>query len=501
MAQNKLATNSHKLTLQILKDLHKYWKPHQGQMKALSPLINSEDCSLLFVQCGRKWGKTDTALYILWRYALLHPGSTCYYIGPQLDHARKLIWTNRRLQKFGAQKDETGRIVPGGEDTLQKYITKVNESSSRMYLKNGSTIELIGSENWGVANGLTPDIAVYDEFKIFKTQWHTEFNPNRIVRKAPLVIIGTPPKPGDGNKDEYVAVAKQAEEREDQHHIIASSFENNYVPRDAIESEIEILKQRGEHDVIEREYYARLVYGGAGSIFPMFSPDRHMYSHNDLISEIRRDIKKLDWYCITDPGTTTCFAALFAAINPYTRQIYILDELYETDQLETSTSKMFPQMKAKMMEFNYRGDIEEDWMKVYDEAAAWFAGEVMAQYDSYFMQTSKHMNKKEHGISLVKDILVHDLVKISNRCIMLKTEMLNYVKDQNGKIPKHNDHLIDCFRYLLAADHYDMIQALEIIKNYDRDRGHSRRLGDDWKDRSDTSLDWTRISDKYYKGR
>jgi len=494
------ANTAAKLTLQIMKDLHKYWKPHEGQIEALKPLYDTNtESNLIFTQCGRKFGKTDLAVYCLWRHALLNPGSMCYYIGPQLDHARKLIWNNRRLQKFGCERDERGNIVPGGEDALNKYIDKVNESKSVIKFKNGSRIEIIGSENWGAANGLTPDFVVYDEFKMFKRQWHTEFNPNRIAKAAPLVIIGTPPKPGDLNKEEYIAIAEQAKQREDQHHIIRDSFCNPHIDPKETLREIEALKERGDHDVIEREYFGKLVYGGAASIFPMLNRDRHVHKHSEMMYEIRRDLKKMDWFCITDPGTTTCFAALIGCINPYTKQIYLLDELYETDQLNTSTRKMVPQMQAKARAVHPRSDFEDDWYKVYDEAAAWFANETMDQFGIYFTPTAKHMNKKEHGISLVKDILIHDLVKISDRCIYLIKEMLEYVKDDKGNIPKKDDHLIDCFRYLLAHDGYNMVEAIEVIKQKDSGRGHSRSLDNDWKWKEDQLEDWTKIADRFWE--
>ena len=53
-------------------DLHTFWQPHTGQLDVGRPLISGK-ASTLFVQCGRKWGKTDFAVYLLWRHALLHP--------------------------------------------------------------------------------------------------------------------------------------------------------------------------------------------------------------------------------------------------------------------------------------------------------------------------------------------------------------------------------------------------------------------------------------------
>ena len=77
------------LYLQIMEDLHNYWAPHSGQVKVGMPLIQG-DVNTVFIQCGRKWGKTDFAVYMLWRHALLHPGSTCYYITPELSHGREI---------------------------------------------------------------------------------------------------------------------------------------------------------------------------------------------------------------------------------------------------------------------------------------------------------------------------------------------------------------------------------------------------------------------------
>ena len=97
------------LYLQIMDDLHKFWAPHSGQVKVGMPLIKG-DVSTVFIQCGRKWGKTDFAAYMLWRHALLHPGSVCYYITPELSHGRELIWHNGRLSQFGREKDDKGRF-------------------------------------------------------------------------------------------------------------------------------------------------------------------------------------------------------------------------------------------------------------------------------------------------------------------------------------------------------------------------------------------------------
>ena len=451
-----------KLYLQIMDDLHTFWQPHKGQLDVGRPLINKE-VSTLFVQCGRKWGKTDFAIYLLWRHALLHPGSTCYYITPELSHGREIIWHNSRLTQFARERDEVGRIVPGGKEPLRKYIKHISNVDSRLTLKNGSSVKIVGSENWAAANGLTPDFVVYDEFKVFHTQFHNEMNPNRIVRKAPLVIIGTPPKPGDRNADQYMEFADECFDRDDCSHILASSYDNPFTPKEEIDREIEKLKKRGEEDVVQREYYGKIVRGGANAIFPMFSEEL-IKPYNVLMNEIKRDRHKMDWFCICDPGSTTCFAVLFGCINPYTKNVYLLDEIYETTQENTSVRRIFPKIRAKMKELYPNSNLDDDWIKVYDEAAAWFATELLNQYNLYFFPTEKHLNRKEHGLSLIKDQMIYNLVKISDRCTNLKWEMEGYAKNNKGEIPKKNDHLIDCYRYLNAVSNYNMLEVLETIK-------------------------------------
>ena len=51
----------------------------------------------------------------------------------------------------------------------------------------------------------------------------------------------------------------------------------------------------------------------------------------------------------------------------------------------------------------------------------------------------------------------------------LKWEIQNYVKDSKGNIPKVNDHLVDCWRYLNAAANYNMLEVLEVLKQKNDD--------------------------------
>lgn len=473
-----LLTKEEHLYLQIMEDLNKargdgllvglQTRLHDDQIEQLKPLYEENEINSMFISCGRKWGKTELVGYILWRHALLNPGSACYYVGPEAVHARKILWDTRRIQRFL------------GKDT-DKYLDKsqgrtgVKEQEMKILLRNGSFIQVVGSDNYQVANGLTPHIAVYDEFKAFNHRWHTEFAPNRAAKAAPLVIIGTKPRPGNKNMDQYNEILEYAIKNPKEWYVAErTTWDNpiNHLPaqKQVIEQEINQLIARGEEDVVQLEYYSRVIHGGKRSIFPMFRPDKHVFPHDELVNEIKKDRKRLEWYLIADPGTVTCFGALLVALNPYNKQVYILDEIYEKEQAATSTRRIYPRMESKAFNLYPRSDINDDWYKCADEAAAWFMNEVMDQYHAYFAPTSKVHNKKEDGLSLIKDQLIHEVVKISDRCVNLKWEMENYALDDKGNIPKRHDHLIDCFRYFNGASNYNMHEILENIRQKnDRD--------------------------------
>lgn len=457
--------------VQILEDLHKNWTPHEGQVEALMPVI-SRGFDTAFISCGRKWGKSDAAIYILWRHALTHPKSACYYIAPELTHGRELVWSNGRIKRFGPQH----------------YVEKFLNNESRIVFKNGSFIKLVGSENWGAANGLTPDCVVYDEFKEFHPQFHIEMNPNRLVRKAPLIIIGTPPNPAARNLEQYMEYKEECEASNEMVYIRQPSWENPHIDKKWLEKEKARLIKNGDADIWFREYEAKIVPGGRSSIFPMFSREQHLKSPHYFKEILRTRSNKCDFIVSVDPATVSTFGGLVAAIDRHTKKIYILDEVYEKTQTNTSVRKIYPRIKAAAYKWNTKIDFGEDWFKVYDEHEAWFSNEVMSQYGVYFSPTSKNLNRKEDGINLIRDILTHNLVEINSDCVNLANE-LESMCIQNGKIDKRWTHLVDCFRYLLHFMNYDPIEAME-VKTEKVDKRRMYKIEDDLAS-PELTEDWT----------
>jgi hypothetical protein len=416
---------------QVIRDLHGQWLPHEAQAKILHEVFFNGK-KTVGVECGRKFGKTDIVSYILWRASCLLHSTDNYYIAPLKDQANEILWAPRRLQDFGPSK----------------YLQSENQSQKRLTFNTKSFVKLDGSDRYEKYRGVEPDVLVYDEYKDFHPEFHPAMSPN-LGAKAKKgmgiwIVIGTPPETDSHPKDPkrrhpfYEAMDEIAADPKGAYFNF-SSYDNPHISHDWIDDQKAKYIARGDQAGFEREFMARRVKGGPGAIFPMWN-DTLAWEHDQVMYHVRRDMKHLDRWVIADPGTATTFGVLFGMTNPYTKQVWILDEIYATKQDETSTRVIIPQLREKRREL--AGELY--WTQVYDEAASWFANEAGASYGEPFIPTHKALSRKTFGLNLIKDQMLESKLIISNRCKNLIWEIENYVKDKNGNIPKVNDHLIDC---------------------------------------------------------
>lgn len=442
----------------VLGKLHEQWTPHKGQIKVGQALFRYGK-TRIFVQCGRKWGKSEFLIYTLVRWAMLNTGSHCYYFAPFQKQAREILWV--RLKQF----------IP------QDWIKDENKTEARITLITGSFIKIDGSDNYEAYRGITPDIVAYDEFKDFRPEFHVAMEPNLGPKNAPLLIVGTPPDV----EGQYTELA--AEMREDGFWIEAPSEENPHMDKAWLDKMKAKLISRGEADVWEREYMGRFIKGGSRTIFPMFKPTLHVVDYAALKAQLRRDIHKLQWFIVADPGTTSVFAAIIVGINQYTRQIYVFDEVYETVAAETTTGRIWPHISALALEANPNAlPGGQDWYRIYDEAASWFAMESLDRFNVSWVPTQKAAAPKDMGLSLIKDLLLSNQITFSSRCVKGIWEIENYALDAHGRIPKKNDHIIDTLRYLLHAANYTVVERKEPRQKAKDEMRRGYRMEEDFPD-------------------
>lgn len=434
----------------VLSDLHSIWTPHSGQIPVGRALFY-ENKRRVFVRCGRKWGKTEFSIYTLYRWALTRPNGQFYYIAPFYNQAAELIWKPNRLQDF--------LYVPNkGIDLRERYIADIHETDRRVILKNGSFIKLVGADNYEAGRGYNPDGAVGDEYKDCDYRFFQGFNDNLITKKAPIMLVGTPP---DNFDNHFVRTEEEFKIDPRGAYFKMPTYMNPYIDPDELEMEKSAAQAKGEMPKFMREIMAEIVPGGALAIFPMFeSPmvdaagkftgeTTHVKKASyvdELIEKTRRDWK---FYAAFDPGSSICFGVLFMAVNKYTKQVLIIDEIYEKNRNETTEKKIWPRA-VKVME---RYAPIKDWYKVYDYAASWFQIAVNNEFGVSLMPCTKDVNKKDVALSVIKDFMLEkhgeseSLFIVADRCEKFIWEAANYATDEEGRIPKVNDHLMDCLRY------------------------------------------------------
>lgn len=480
-----------------LADLHSVWTPHPGQIDVGRALFYHAKRRVM-IRCGRKWGKTELSLYVLYRWAMTTPNGQFYYVAPFYNQASEIIWKPGRLQNFlGIHKD--------------KYIEAIHETDKRIILKNGSFIKLVGSDNYDAGRGFNPDGGIYDEFKDHDYRFHQGFSDNLLAKKAPLLIVGTPPELFD-----HFFVRTEEDFKQDPRgaYFKKPTHNNPHIDKDELELEKQSAIAKGEWAKYMREIEAEIVPGGANAIFPMLEvprydekgafigESRHVKSFDKLYEYVSRSYKDWDFHALYDPGSSVCFAALFAAVNRFTREVIVLDEIYETLKSKTSTKQIYPRAMVKMEDLCNR----KTWAETYDYAATWFQNEVQHEYKRALMPCQKDIKTKSDKLSVIKDFLLAEhpewgmegsMLMMSDRCRNLISEKSTYATDEHGKIPKKNDHAIDCERYLFNAAHLHTIPRTRKVKD-DEKRIWTPEDDDEFED--DNSVDlYEDITEELYE--
>lgn len=442
---------------QILTRLREQWKPHSGQKKIWDAIFDGYRS--IFIQCGRKFGKTEIAIDILWMFARWFPSMPCYYIAPLQTQAREIVWADPRMQNHGPQ------------DWLLKGSKGINESQMRINFITGSFIKVDGSDNYNKYRGPRFKVCVYDEYKEHRPEFRRAMRPNASVLDGIEIFMGSPPD----RECDYTVLAEEHRTDPKKFFISLPTETNPFIPKEWLDVEKERLYRLGEGDEWEREYMARFVPGGVSKIFPMLERSRVVVPHDQMIKDLSRDMRKLQYFVTADPAASSVFAVLFGAFNPYSKKWYLFDEIYETDQAKMSVNMIGMRINSMRQEIYDRAE----WIQTYDEAESWFKNEMFDRFNEFWQPTQKAVHKKEHGLSLIKDIMLQKNIVMSDRCVKLFWELDNYFKDKNNRIPKANDHLIDCLRYKLAASYYDVVPQKE-YKEIRDENFRGARVSDDF---------------------
>lgn len=414
--------------------LHELWTPHPGQIAPGHALFH-EGSKRIFLSLGRRFGKSTLMSYMAVRWALSHPRSCCYLVGPYLKQAREIFLA-------------TGSLL----QLCPPEISTVNMTDSRVTFDNGSFVRVIGADDPDAVRGIKVSALFCDEIKDFKPAFIDSLSPALVDEDGPLILSGTPP---DVAEHPYWDLVNTAKTDPEWSYFHGTSYDNPHLKKAVLDRERAKYEARGDSDVFMREYMAQFVPGGKRAVFGMFDDRTHIRPYEELLAQINRNRKQWQFYCTLDPGSASVFAVTLSAINPYKGQMIVLDEVYATTQSETTVGKMWPRVAAKMAEIHEPdADADDQWIVTVDEAATWARNEILDQFGVASFATEKARHRKGDGIGLLKDMLLKNRVTFSDRMVDTIKEMKGYMLDKQGNFIKANDHAIDTLRYTLGTSRF-----------------------------------------------
>jgi len=452
----------------IERQMHQVWCPHDGQFDIVKAFF-IDWCEGIFLQCGRKFGKTELAVYILYMFGLLFENAECYFVADEKDHARKILWNNGRLPRFFTSfrqgKDESyadfthRRKV--GEMLQKKWVVGSNNVDMTVTLHNGSMVMVEGAKNYSKADGLSPAIAVYDEFKHHDERFDIAMRPNLRTFNGRILIMGTPP---DNEQNYYCKIAEEFRHKKGHIWVQKPSWENPHVydgPDDeGLAEEEKEYRRRNEYHIFAREYLAEITPDQNAMIFPMLERRKHIGKYEEMVAEIKKHHRDWDLFVSFDPASASVFGVLLVAVNKLDKRVWLLDEIYESSTMETRAKNIFVKAREKWRAINA---FDADWHKIYDYAATWFQVEVQGEFDENIFPCQKDLKNKEAKLSVIKDIMIYDRFLVSEKCPKTFWELQLYKKDEKGMIPKEHDHNIDNLRYILNAAYYTSVPTTPLI--------------------------------------
>lgn len=462
----------------MIMDFQEVWEAHEAQRLVLDAIF-VQGKKIIFLECGRKFGKTDFVNFILHRFICSVPNSAGYFIAPLLKQAKELIWANNRIQNFFYPNinPETGLTIGGRDPSLKAaifnelrekyYAGDPNNSEMRIRMNNQGFIKLDGSDSYEAYRGVNPHIICYDEFKDHHPKFHDGMDPNLATYNAILVVVGTPPEGDEPNAQGYWDLAQIAKNDPQGAHFNFSSYSNPHISKTWLDNKKKQLISIGKEDVWLREYMAKRVRSGSNSIFPMFEgPDeahnirntKHYRPTAEIRAEVQRKRKDWEFWFVLDPASSSVFGGVFAAINRYDKRVRILEEIYETRKGHMGTKEIFGRVLSIVNSYNL---LASDVRYVYDHAEAWFPQEVSDHFEEYDIGLEPCIKdrgkEKDDRLNTIKEMLLYGkepYLVLSDSCPKTAWELQNYRTDENGKVTKENDHTIDCLRYLLNNSYY-----------------------------------------------
>lgn len=222
------------------------YQPRPYQKKILNALNSGYKRAVWVVH--RRGGK-DITIFNWVIYKLLTEVCTCFYVLPTYSQAKKVIWDTITIEGFRF----LDYIPP-------EIIANKNKQELKINLVNGSTLQLIGSDNIDSLVGTNPKIIVFSEYAIQSPAAWDYLRPILDVNKGWAIFISTP-----RGKNHFFDLINMARANPDKWFQEILTIKDTGVLN---EEDMEQAKKEGmSEELIQQEFYCSFSRGVEGSYY------------------------------------------------------------------------------------------------------------------------------------------------------------------------------------------------------------------------------------------
>lgn len=237
------------MNIETVVKLNKF-QPRSYQIPIMDALVNKGYKRILAI-LPRRAGKDITAWNLCIRACLRKP-CVIYYIFPTYAQAKKVIWDS--ITNTG---DRFLDYIP------QELIDVTHNQELKIRFKNGSLLQLVGSDSYDSLMGTNPQGVVFSEYALQDPRAYQYMRPILTANDGWALFISTPR--GKNHMWELYNIAKQNPEW---FCYKLTVEDTNHIPLSLIEKE----RQEGimSDDLIQQEYYTSFEMGVEGAYYAKY---------------------------------------------------------------------------------------------------------------------------------------------------------------------------------------------------------------------------------------
>lgn len=223
----------------------------RSYQKPLMDALEKHGYKRIIACMPRRSGKDLTGFNMMWWQAI-HRVGVYYFIYPEYAQGRKILWDSI---------DNDGRRFL---DYIPKEIVdSTNSQMMQVRLKNGSLLQVIGSDNYNSLVGTNPVGIMLSEYALQDPMCYAFLRPILLANNGFAIFLSTP-----RGRNHFFDLWEIAQNSDNWFNYYLTVDDTKHIPLEAIEDEI----ARGEtsRDMALQEYWCSWNYGVEGAYYTKY---------------------------------------------------------------------------------------------------------------------------------------------------------------------------------------------------------------------------------------